>query len=219
MPLSADSLFSLNHCPVPQGFQGLAYPWEILPQISTLLQQLVPSLPEDYDQIAPNVWVGRGTVIADTARFTGPAVIGYDCEIRPGAYIRGNVIIGHGAVIGNSTEVKQAILFDQVQAPHFNYIGDSVLGFKAHLGAGVILSNLKSNKESVTVHYGEEVLETGLKKFGGLLADGVEVGCNAVLNPGTIVGRDSIIYPLSSVRGYVPAESIYKGSGVIVPRR
>ncbi|NLJ73800.1 MAG: UDP-N-acetylglucosamine pyrophosphorylase [Firmicutes bacterium] len=219
MPLSADSLFSLNHCPVPQGFRGLAYPWEILPQIPTLLQQLVPSLPEDYDQIAPNVWVGRGTVIADTARFTGPAVIGYDCEIRPGAYIRGNVIIGHGAVIGNSTEVKQAILFDQVQAPHFNYIGDSVLGFKAHLGAGVILSNLKSNKESVTVHYGEEVLETGLKKFGGLLADGVEVGCNAVLNPGTIVGRDSIIYPLSSVRGYVPAESIYKGSGVIVPRR
>lgn len=178
------------------------------------------SLPGDFEQIAAGVWVGKGTEIDESVRIKGPAIIGYDCAIRHTAYIRENVIIGNGAVVGNSTELKNALLFDKVQVPHFNYVGDSILGYKAHLGAGVILSNLKSAKDNilVSVESGEN-LDTGLKKFGALVGDFTEIGCNAVLNPGTIIGRDSVIYPVTMVRGVIPERHILKNNGTLVPKK
>ncbi|NMA61459.1 MAG: UDP-N-acetylglucosamine pyrophosphorylase, partial [Firmicutes bacterium] len=196
--------FSLEGCPCPEVFKEVTYPWEVLAKIPTLITKLVEANPGDYDQIAPEIWIGKDTTIADTARFLGPAVIGKNCQIGPNAYIRENVIAGDGVMIGHTTEVKQAILFAKVQLPHFNYVGDSILGYGSHLGAGAIISNFKSTKETVRIRWGEEVLETGLRKLGAILGDEVEVGCNAVLNPGTLIGTGSLIYPLSSVRGYVP---------------
>ena len=196
-------------------FEGLEYPHEILPLIKDYILKKGPTLGSDYKMIKENVWVGTGTEIAETAFIKGPAIIGRNVEIRPSAFIRGNAVIGDNSVIGNSTEIKNSFLFNKVQAPHFNYVGDSVLGFHAHIGAGVILSNVRSIPGNVKIHCDGETIETGLRKFSAILGDNAEIGCNSVLNPGTIIGRNSVIYPLSNVRGYIPENSIFKGNGVI----
>lgn len=219
MPLKTESLLSLEDCPFAEAFRKLHYPWEILAQIPDLIEEMLLSAPQKYDQIAEGVWVGKGTKVADTARFTGPILIGSHCEIRPNAYLRENVIVGDEVVVGNATELKQAILFNGVKVPHFNYVGDSVLGRDVHLGAGVIISNFRSIPGTVRVAVGEKMIETGLRKLGAIMGDGAEVGCNAVLNPGSVVGPGAVIYPLSSVRGYIPGKTIYKGPGNIVPLR
>ena len=201
-------------------FEGAVYPWELLPKISDFIKKLGASLPTDqYTQIKENVWVSNSATIAPTAYIGGPAIIDDEAEIRHCAFIRGNAIVGKGAVVGNSTELKNVILFNKVQVPHYNYVGDSILGFKAHMGAGSITSNVKSDKTLVTVKDGEEGIETGLKKFGAMLGDHVEVGCNSVLNPGSVIGRNTNVYPTSMVRGCIPAGSIYKKRGEIVIKR
>lgn len=212
-----DDFFSLQGCPCPQELQAVNYPWELLPKIPTLIEKIALADPSNYDQIAPQVWIGKGTTISDTARFLGPILIGKNSKIGPNAYIRENVLTGEGIYLGHTTEVKQAILFDQVQLPHFNYVGDSILGYGSHLGAGAIISNFKSTKKTVRVRFGQEVFETNLRKLGAILGDGVEVGCNAVLNPGTLIGTGSLVYPLSSVRGFIPKEMIYKNKEEVVP--
>ena len=209
--------FSFEGCPCPGAFAQVQYPWDVLCMIENLIYDLVQINPGKFKQITQGVWVGARTKVADTARFYGPALFGEDCDIRPGAFVRGNVLAGAGVVLGNSSEVKQAILFSGAQLPHFNYAGDSILGQGAHLGAGAIISNFKSTKENVKVKLQNEVIETGLRKFGAILGDQVEVGCNAVLNPGTLVGRGSIIYPLTSVRGSIPSGMIYKDTDEVVP--
>ena len=190
-----------------------------MPKISDFIKKLGASLPTDqYTQIKENVWVSNSATIAPTAYIGGPAIIDDEAEIRHCAFIRGNAIVGKGAVVGNSTELKNVILFNKVQVPHYNYVGDSILGFKAHMGAGSITSNVKSDKTLVTVKDGEEGIETGLKKFGAMLGDHVEVGCNSVLNPGTVIGRNTNVYPTSMVRGCIPAGSIYKKQGEVVSK-
>ncbi len=216
----AKYLFDLEHTNAGPLFHRLQYAWDVLPKIKEFIPELAEHLPGDFERVAADVWVGKGTQIDDSVRIKGPAIIGYDCAIRHTAYIRENVIIGNGAVIGNSTEVKNAILFDKVEAPHFNYVGDSILGYKAHLGAGVILSNLKSAKDNIRVSFRTgESLDTGLKKFGALIGDFAEIGCNAVLNPGTILGKESVVYPLTMVRGIIPERYILKNDGSLVPKR
>lgn len=196
------------------------YPWEALPLIGKFIKTLGASLPADeYDHPAENVWIAKSARVAPTASVTGPCIICADAEVRHCAFIRGNAIVGRGATVGNSTELKNDILFDCVQVPHYNYVGDSILGYKAHMGAGSITSNVKSDKTPVVVKDGDEHIETGLEKFGAMLGDHVEVGCNSVLNPGTVIGRGTSVYPLSSVRGVVPAESIYKDKDNIVARK
>jgi NDP-sugar pyrophosphorylase family protein len=213
----AANLFDLEQTMARSLFAEVTYAWEVLPRIKDYLFELAAGLPSDYERIAADIWVGKGTIIEPTAKLKGPAIIGYDCEIRHCAYLREQVIIGNGVVIGNSTEVKNAIIFNDAEVPHFNYVGDSVLGYKAHLGAGVILSNLKSLKDTVKVMgAGGETFNTGLKKFGALIGDRAEVGCNAVLNPGTILGRASIVYPLTLVRGIVPEKHIVKHDGRLI---
>lgn len=198
-------------------FNDVKYPWEVLSKIGNFIIDLGNTLPQqDYNKIGENVWIAKTAKVAPTACINGPTIIGKEAEIRHCAFIRGNVIIGEGAVVGNSTELKNVILFNKVQVPHYNYVGDSVLGFKAHMGAGSITSNVKSDKTLVTINNDGNRYETGLKKMGAILGDHVEVGCNSVLNPGTVVGRGSQIYPLSMVRGYVPEKSIYKKQGEIV---
>lgn len=217
--LKLEEFFSLEGCPVADLFTDVVYPWEAIPRIGEFLERLLEEKRSTYREIAPGVWVGEGTTVAETATLHGPAVFGRDCEIRPNAFVRGNVIAGDGVVLGNASEVKQAILFSGVQLPHFNYVGDSILGRGAHLGAGSIISNFKSTKEPVKVKVGDTVVETGLRKFGAIVGDGVEVGCNAVLNPGTLVGAGSLIYPVTSVRGFIPSGMIYKGGKELVPYR
>lgn len=196
------------------------YPWEALPLIGGFIKTLGASLPADeYDHPAEDVWIAKSARVAPTASVTGPCIICADAEVRHCAFIRGNAIVGRGATVGNSTELKNDILFDCVQVPHYNYVGDSILGYKAHMGAGSITSNVKSDKTLVVVKDGDELIETGLKKFGAMLGDDVEVGCNSVLNPGTVIGRGTSVYPLSSVRGVVPAESIYKDKDNVVKRK
>jgi len=196
------------------------YPWEALPEIGKFLQQLMPQLDEtEYLKHDNNVWIHKTATVAQTAFIGRSAIICQGADIRHGAFIRENALVGCGAVVGNSTELKNAILFDEVQVPHFNYIGDSVLGYKSHMGAGAITSNVKSDKTLVTVSCGNDKIETGLKKFGAILGDSVEVGCNCVLNPGSVVGSCASIYPLSFVRGFVPARSIYKKQGEIAAMR
>jgi NDP-sugar pyrophosphorylase family protein len=215
----ASNLFDFDQTMTRPLFERVTYAWEVLPRIKDYLLELAASLPVDFERIAENIWVGRGTTIESTVKLVGPAIIGYDCEIRHCAYLREQVIIGNGVVVGNSTEVKNAIVFNKAEIPHFNYVGDSVLGYKAHLGAGVIISNLKSLKDPVKVIVsGGETFNTGLRKFGALIGDHVEVGCNAVLNPGTILGRDSIVYPLTMARGIVPEKHIVKHDGRIIKR-
>ena len=200
------NLLDLNETIAADLFEGKTYPWEVLSEIGDFILKLGPALnPFEYECKDGNIWIARTAKIAPT----GPAIIGKDAEVRHCAFIRGNAIVGEGAVVGNSTELKNAVLFNRVQVPHYNYVGDSVLGFKSHMGAGSICSNVKSDKKLVVVKDGDEKIETGIKKFGAMLGDHVEVGCGSVLNPGTVIGRNTNIYPLSPVRGCVPADSIY----------
>lgn len=210
-------LYDLTHTIAGEYLKGFTYPWEALKGISALIVALGKKLGGDYDEIAPEVWVHRSAKIAPTAYIGAPAIIGAETEVRHCAYIRGSALVGNGCVVGNSTELKNVILFDGVQVPHYNYVGDSILGYRAHMGAGSITSNVKSDKTNVVIHGGED-LATGLKKVGAMLGDFVEVGCNSVLNPGTVIGRYTSVYPLSSVRGEVAADSIYKGRGVVVAK-
>ncbi len=197
--------------------ERFTYPWEVLPEIGNYILQSGKELSlEEYDKIGEDVWIAKSAKVAPTAYIHGPAIIGKDAEVRHCAFIRGNAIVGEGAVVGNSTELKNSILFNKVQVPHYNYVGDSILGYKAHMGAGSITSNVKSDKTLVTIKYQGEKVETGLKKVGALLGDNVEIGCNTVMNPGTVIGRGAHVYPLSMVRGFVPANSIYKKQGEIV---
>lgn len=216
----AEELFDLSQTLCGEIFRDRPYPWDVLPHIAEFLKLLAGRLPDGYEQIGEFVWVGRGTSIASSASITGPAIIGFGCDIRQSAFIRENVIIGDNAVVGNSTEVKNAILFNSVQVPHFNYVGDSVLGYKAHLGAGAIISNVKSDKKNVTVRLADgTAIDTKLRKFGALVGNRAEVGCNSVLNPGTILGEDSVVYPLTMARGYIPANHILKNSGEMVGKK
>lgn len=195
------------------------YPWEALGDIRRMIGEIAKTLPTDeYTEVSPEVWVAKSAKIAPTAYIGAPCIICADAEIRHCAFIRGSAIVGRGAVVGNSVELKNCILFDGVQVPHFNYVGDSILGYKSHMGAGSITSNVKSDKTPVSVRCADGTVETGLKKFGAMLGDYVEVGCNSVLNPGTVIGTHSNVYPLSSVRGFVPANSIYKGKDNIVEK-
>ena len=213
------NLYNLDETIAKDLFDGATYPWEVLPKISAFILQLGSTLSEeDYEKIGEDVWIARSATVAPTAYIHGPAIIGKNAEVRHCAFIRGNAIVGEGAVVGNSTELKNVVLFNKVQVPHYNYVGDSILGYKAHMGAGSITSNVKSDKKLVVVKDGRERIETGLKKFGAMLGDEVEVGCGSVLNPGTVVGRHSSIYPLSSVREVVPADSIYKKRGEVAAR-
>ena len=217
--LTVKENYSLDQTIAKDIFNGVTYPWEVLPKISSFILELGATLSEDeYEKRGENVWVAKPAKVAPTAFINGPAIIGKDAEVRHCAFIRGNAIVGEGAVVGNSTELKNVILFNKVQVPHYNYVGDSVLGYKSHMGAGSITSNVKSDKKLVVVKAGEEKIETGMKKFGAMLGDEVEVGCGSVLNPGTVVGNHSNIYPLSSVRGFVPANSIYKKQGEVVTK-
>lgn len=214
------NMLDLNETIAAELFEGKTYPWEVLPEIEGFIMKLGPTLnPFEYECKDGNIWIARSAKVAPTASITGPAIIGKDAEIRHCAFIRGKAIVGEGAVVGNSTELKNAVLFNKVQVPHYNYVGDSVLGFKSHMGAGSICSNVKSDKKLVIVKDGEDRIETGLKKFGAMLADHVEVGCGSVLNPGTVIGRNCNIYPLSSVRGCVHADSIYKNASEIVKKQ
>ena len=214
------NLYSLSETIAADIFEGVEYPWEALGKIKDFIMELGAKLPEEkYEKRGEDVWVAKSAKVFPSAYINGPAIIDEDAEIRHCAFIRGRKKNRKGAVVGNSTELKNVILFNKVQVPHYNYVGDSILGYKAHMGAGSITSNVKSDKTLVTVKFQEECLETGLKKFGAMLGDDVEVGCNSVLNPGTVVGKGASIYPTSSVRGYVPENSIYKKEGEIAARR
>ena len=217
--IKIENLYNLEETIAKDIFKGCEFPWEALPKIKEFIIELGNSLDkEKFEEIKPKVWVAKSVEIADTAYINAPCIIDEEATIRHCAYIRGNAIIGKKAVVGNSTELKNVILFNNVQVPHYNYVGDSILGYKAHMGAGSITSNVKSDKTLVKVNYKNKKIETGLKKFGAILADNVEVGCNSVLNPGTIVGKNTNIYPLSSVRGYIESNSIYKNKNEIVEK-
>ena len=218
MNLNTTGLFDLNHTLAGDYLARFAYPWQALDGIKELILTLGPALGDDYEERAPQVWVHKTASVAPTAFLGAPCVIGPDTEVRHCAFIRGSALVGAGCVVGNSVELKNVILFDSVQVPHYNYVGDSILGYKSHMGAGSITSNVKSDKTLVTVKDGGEKIETGRKKFGAILGDYVEVGCNSVLNPGTVVGPGTNIYPLSCVRGAVPGDSIYKAVGIIVKK-
>lgn len=212
-------LFSLEKSLAGEYLAQFEYPWQALSGIKELILTLGEGLDKnEYDEISENVWVHKSVKIAPTAYIGAPCIIGKNTEVRQSAFIRSVALIGEGCVIGNSTEVKNAIIFDGVQVPHFNYVGDSILGCKSHLGAGAVTSNVKSDKSLVTVNTPDGKLETGLKKFGAMVGDNVEVGCNSVLNPGTVIGRNSNVYPLSSVRGSVPENSIFKNQSTIVTK-
>ena len=213
------NLYNLSETIAAALFQGLVYPWEALPEISKFICRLGETLDKNkFEQRDGQVWVAKTAKVAPTASINGPAIIDEEAEIRHCAFIRGNAIVGKGAVVGNSTELKNVVLFNKVQVPHYNYVGDAILGYKAHMGAGASTSNVKSDKTLVVVKSGDGEIATGLKKFGAMLGDGVEVGCNSVLNPGTVIGPNSNIYPLSMVRGVVPANSIYKTKNEIAEK-
>lgn len=211
-----ENLYTLTETIASDLFRDLTYPWEALPKISAFICELGKTLDLDkFEQRGENIWIAKSAKVAPTAGITGPVIIDEEAEIRHCAFIRGNAVVGKGAVVGNSTELKNVVLFNKVQVPHYNYVGDSVLGFKSHMGAGSITSNVKSDKTLVVVKDGQEEIATGLKKFGAMLGDEVEVGCNSVLNPGTVIGKCSNIYPLSMVRGVIPPNSIYKNKNEI----
>lgn len=215
--ITISELYDLNETIAFDLFDGVIYPWEVLPQIHDFILKLGNSLPDElYEKRGDEIWIAKSAEIASSASLNGPLIIDEEAQIRHCAYIRGNAIIGKGAVVGNSTELKNVVLFNKVQVPHYNYVGDSILGFCAHMGAGAITSNVKSDKTPVTVKGEDGLIATGLKKMGAMLGDRVEVGCNSVLNPGTIVGRNSNIYPTSMVRGVIPANSIFKDASDIV---
>lgn len=220
MSVKIAELYDLSQTIAASLLEGAEYPWEVLPKIHDFIIELGKSLPKDiYEERGENIWVAKSAKVAPTACLNGPLIIDEEAEVRHCAFVRGNAIVGKGAVVGNSTELKNVILFNKVQVPHYNYVGDSILGYKAHMGAGSITSNVKSDKTLVVIK-GEGInIETGLKKVGAMLGDCVEVGCNSVLNPGTVIGRDSNVYPTSCVRGVIPADSIFKGKGNIVPKQ
>lgn len=213
------NLYSLDQSIARKLLESAVYPWEVLPKIKEFIIELGNQLNKDeYEQKGENVWIAKTAKVAPTAYINGPAIIGKDAEIRHCAFIRGNAIIGEGAVVGNSTELKNVILFNKVQVPHYNYVGDSILGYKSHMGAGSITSNVKSDKKLVVVKNGDAKIETGLKKFGAMIGDNVEVGCGSILNPGSVIGKNTNIYPLSSVRGVIKENSIYKSQNEIVQK-
>ena len=218
--MTVAKMYNLNETIAKDIFEGVTYPWEVLPKISDFIVKLGETLPADeYDKVGENVWIAKSAKVFESAYIHGPAIIGKEAEVRHCAFIRGNAIVGEGAVVGNSTELKNVVLFNKVQVPHYNYVGDSILGYKAHMGAGSITSNVKSDKKLVVVKDDKgNRIETGLKKFGAMLGDEVEVGCNSVLNPGTVVGRNSNIYPLSCVRGVIPSGHIFKNAKEIVKK-
>lgn len=218
--LTIKELYNLNETIAADIFEGATYPWEVLPKIGTFIVELGNKLPADkYEKRGENIWIAKSAKVFESAYINGPCIIDEDAEVRHCAFIRGNAIVGKGAVVGNSTELKNVILFNKVQVPHYNYVGDSVLGYKSHMGAGSITSNVKSDKTLVTVKSAYGNIETGLKKMGAMLGDEVEVGCNSVLNPGTVLGRNAQVYPTSMVRGFVAANSIYKKQGEVVLKR
>lgn len=211
-------LYDLSHTMAGEYLKKFEYPWQALSGIKELILEIGSKLDGEFTQVSPDVWVHKTAKVAPTAFLGSPCIIGAGTEVRHCAFIRGSALVGANCVVGNSVELKNCILFDDVQVPHYNYVGDSILGYKSHMGAGSLTSNVKSDKTRVTVKYGDEKIETGLKKFGAMVGDFVEVGCNSVLNPGTVVGRESNIYPLSCVRGVVPPRSIYKSGGQIVKK-
>ena len=212
-------LYTLDETIAKEFLERFEYPWEALPHIKEYIVELGNTLsPDEYDKRGDDVWVAKSAKVFDSAYIGGPCIIGKDAEVRQCAFIRGSAIVGEGAVVGNSTELKNVILFNKVQVPHYNYVGDSILGYKAHMGAGSITSNVKSDKQLVVVHNEGENIATGLKKFGAMLGDNVEVGCNSVLNPGTVICKESNVYPTSSVRGVIPASSIHKNNGEIIKK-
>ena len=213
------NLYNLEETMAKELLQEATYPWEVLPKIEEFIIKLGNELDSDkYDKIGENIWIAKSAKVAKTAYINGPVIIGEEAEIRHCAFIRGKAIIGNGAVVGNSTELKNVILFNKVQVPHYNYVGDSILGYKAHMGAGSITSNVKSDKQLVVIKNEDKKIETGLKKVGAMIGDEVEIGCGSVLNPGTVIGRKSNVYPLSSVRGVIKENSIYKKQGEIVKK-
>ncbi len=218
--LTVAALYDLTHTAAAPLLAGVTYPFEVLANLGEFILELGATLPlQDYDRPAPSVWVHKTAKVAPTAYLGEGVIIGANTEVRHGAFIRGNALVGEGAVVGNSTELKNVILFDGVQVPHYNYVGDSVLGYKSHMGAGSITSNVKSDKTLVSIRVGDARLDTGRKKVGAMLGDLVEVGCGSVLNPGTVIGKNSRVYPLSSVRGFVPADSIYKCAGEVAKQK
>ena len=213
------NMYTLSETIATGLFEGAEYPWEVLPKIHDFILELGKTLPADkFEKRGEDIWIAKSATVAPTACLNGPLIVDEEAEIRHCAFVRGNAIVGKGAVVGNSTELKNVVLFNKVQVPHYNYVGDSILGFKSHMGAGSITSNVKSDKTLVVVKSADEKIETGLKKMGAMLADHVEVGCNSVLNPGTVIGRNSNIYPTSCVRGCIPANSIYKNEKEIVEK-
>ena len=220
MKLTINDLYDLTHSMAGEYLSQFTYPWEALGGIKDLILELGSQLPADeYDHPADDVWIAKDAKIYPNNYIAGPCIIGHETEVRPGAFVRGSALVGNNCVVGNSTELKNVILFDNVQVPHYNYVGDSILGYKAHMGAGSITSNVKSDKLLVVINNEGDKIETGRKKVGAMLGDRVEVGCNSVLNPGTVIGRDSNVYPVSCVRGVVPENSISKTGGVIVAKQ
>ncbi len=217
--LKTIDLYDLSHSAAGAYLSEFEYPWQALKGIQELILSLGPTLGEDYTQVSDQVWVHKTAVVAPTAFLGAPCIIGAHTEVRHCAFIRGSALVGENCVVGNSVELKNVILFDNVQVPHYNYVGDSILGYKSHMGAGSLTSNVKSDKTLVVVKDRREEIPTGLKKFGAMVGDYVEVGCNSVLNPGTVIGRNTNIYPTSCVRGVVPANSIWKTGGIIVSKR
>ena len=215
--MKTSELYNLNHTQAKPLLEKTEYPWEALKNIGDFIVRLGNSLSlDEYDKIGENVWVSKTAEVFPNNYIAGPAIIGHNTEVRPGAFIRGNALVGENCVVGNSTELKNVIIFDNVQVPHYNYVGDSVLGYKSHMGAGAVTSNVKQDKTLISVDTGTEKIETNQKKFGAMLGDNVEIGCNTVLNPGTVIGQNSRVYPLSMVRGFVPANTIHKNSGEMI---
>lgn len=216
--LTVQDLYDLSHSAAGAYLSGFTYPWEALSGIKQLILSLGEHLGDDYEEVKPQVWVHKTATVAPTAFLGAPCIIGAGTEVRHCAFVRGSALVGENCVVGNSVELKNVILFDNVQVPHYNYVGDSILGYKSHMGAGSLTSNVKSDKLPVVIHAACEEMPTGLKKVGAMLGDYVEVGCNSVLNPGTVIGRHTNIYPTSCVRGVVPANSIWKTGGIVVAK-
>ena len=212
-------MYDLRYTEAGAIFEGLTYPWEALPKIHDFIAAYGPTLPKDeYTEVKPHVWIHKSATVFESAYLAEYIIIGPETEVRQCAFLRGNIMVGKHCVIGNSCELKNVVIFDNVQVPHYNYVGDSILGYKSHMGAGSITSNVKSDKLPVVIHNEDEDIETGRKKVGAMLGDRVEVGCNSVLNPGTVIGRDANVYPTSCVRGVVPENSIYKAKGSIAAK-
>jgi len=217
--LEIQNLFDLNETIASELFQSFRYPWEVLASIKEFICKIGPQLPEsEYEKRGDDIWISKSALVYESAYLHGPLIICPGAEIRHCAFIRGSAIVGEDATVGNSTELKNAVLFNKAQAPHYNYVGDSILGYRSHMGAGAITSNLKSDKTNVTVRFQEQKIATGIRKFGAALGDNVEIGCGSVLNPGSVIGRDTMVYPLSMVRGYIPPRSIFKEKGNVVTK-